>query len=117
MALRDLVMGGSGCAVPGSDGSSSSNPLGGLADSILGSASKSQERLREMPGLAGPGQQNGPQLGPTGPLTSLPGSELDFGQGSQQAQVFLPQVSSCCGASQIWKRIPELGILITVLKL
>ncbi len=42
MALRDLVMGGSGCAVPGSDGSSSSNPLGGLADSILGSASKSQ---------------------------------------------------------------------------
>ncbi|CAM6008721.1 unnamed protein product [Sphagnum balticum] len=87
MALRDLVMGGSGCAVPGSDGSSSSNPLGGLADSILGSASKSQERLREMPGLAGLGQQNGPQLGPTGPLTSLPGSELDFGQGSQQAQV------------------------------
>jgi hypothetical protein len=70
-----------------------------------------------MPGLAGPRQQNGPQLGPTGPLTSLPGSELDFGQGSQQAQVFLPQVSSCCGASQIWKQIPELGILITVLKL
>jgi hypothetical protein len=46
MALRDLVMGGSGCAVPGSDGSSSSNPLGGLADSILGSASKSQARCQ-----------------------------------------------------------------------
>jgi hypothetical protein len=45
MALRDLVMGGSGCAVPGNDGSSSSNPLGGFADSILGSASKTQARL------------------------------------------------------------------------
>jgi len=86
MALRDLVMGGSGCAVPGNDGSSSSNPLGGFADSILGSASKTQERLREMPGLTGSRQQNGPQFGPTGPLTSLPGSELDSGQGSQ-AQV------------------------------
>jgi hypothetical protein len=45
MALRDLVMGGSGCAVPGNDGSSSSNPLGGFADSMLGSASKTQARL------------------------------------------------------------------------
>lgn len=42
MAFRDLVMGGAGCAVPGQDGSSSSNPLGGLADSIIGSASKTQ---------------------------------------------------------------------------
>lgn len=32
-----------------------------------------------MPGLAGPGQA-GPQFGPSGPLTSLPGSELNLGQ-------------------------------------
>jgi hypothetical protein len=32
-----------------------------------------------MPGLAGPGQ-SGPQLGRSGPLTSLPGSELNLGQ-------------------------------------
>jgi hypothetical protein len=40
MALRDLVMGGGACAVPGT--SSSANPLGGLAESIFGSASKTQ---------------------------------------------------------------------------
>lgn len=32
-----------------------------------------------MPGLAGPGQ-SGPQLGRSGPLTSLPGSEFNLGQ-------------------------------------
>lgn len=40
MVLRDLVMGGGGCAVPGT--SSSANPLGGLAESLFGSASKTQ---------------------------------------------------------------------------
>lgn len=46
MAMRDLVMGGGACVVPGGDGaSSSSNPLGGLADSLLGGASKTQVRL------------------------------------------------------------------------
>jgi len=79
MAFRDLVMGGAGCAVPGNqDGASSSNPLGGLADSIIGSASKTQERIREMPGLPVQGQA-GPQFR-NGPLTSLPGSESTFGQ-------------------------------------
>ncbi|XP_024394848.1 peroxisome biogenesis protein 5 isoform X2 [Physcomitrium patens] len=79
MAFRDLVMGGAGCAVPGQDGASSSNPLGGLADSIIGSASKTQERIREMPGLAG-ASQAGPQFGRNGPLTSLPGSEFNQAQ-------------------------------------
>lgn len=39
----------------------------------------SQERIREMPGLAGPGQA-GPQIGRTGPLTSLPGQETNLGR-------------------------------------
>lgn len=49
----------------------------------LGNGSKfvefSQERIREMPGLAGPGQA-GPQIGRTGPLTSLPGQETNLGR-------------------------------------
>ncbi|KAJ7558857.1 hypothetical protein O6H91_04G058900 [Diphasiastrum complanatum] len=77
MALRDLVMGGAGCAVPdsnGAAGASSSNPLGGFASSLLGSSSKTQERLRELPALPGPGQLSSAEYGP---LTSLPGSEYD----------------------------------------
>jgi hypothetical protein len=38
MAMRDLVTGGAACAVPGS--SSSSNPLGTLANALIGSSSK-----------------------------------------------------------------------------
>jgi hypothetical protein len=40
MALRDLIVGGGSCAVPGT--SSAANPLGRLAESIFGSASKTQ---------------------------------------------------------------------------
>lgn len=40
MAMRDLVSGGAACAVPGS--SSSSNPLGALANALIGSSSKTQ---------------------------------------------------------------------------
>lgn len=39
MAMRDLVTGGADCAVPGS---SSSNPLGALANALIGSSSKTQ---------------------------------------------------------------------------
>lgn len=38
MAMRELVSGGAACAVPGS--SSSSNPLGALANALIGSSSK-----------------------------------------------------------------------------
>lgn len=41
MVLRDLILGGSGACLP-DGGPSASNPLGGLADSLLGSSSKSQ---------------------------------------------------------------------------
>lgn len=40
MAMRDLVTGGAACAVPGA--STSSNPLGALANTLLGSSSKTQ---------------------------------------------------------------------------
>lgn len=40
MAMRDLITGGAACAVPGS--SSSSNPMGALANKLLGSSSKAQ---------------------------------------------------------------------------
>jgi len=40
MAMRDLVTGGAACAVPGS--SSTSNPLGALANVLIGSSSKTQ---------------------------------------------------------------------------
>ncbi|BBN18341.1 peroxin-5 [Marchantia polymorpha subsp. ruderalis] len=95
MAMRDLVMGGGACVVPGGDGaSSSSNPLGGLADSLLGGASKTQERIRELPGLAGPGQSA--DLGGR-PLTYLPGSEFEneFDQrASAQNSQFLQRFGS-----------------------
>ncbi|CAM6083412.1 unnamed protein product [Calypogeia fissa] len=89
MAMRDLVMGGGACGVPDPSGASSSaNPLGGFADSLLGTASKTQERLRELPGLAGPGQSSGGLGG--GPLSSLPGSEFDaYDQSLQSNSDFL----------------------------
>lgn len=81
MAFRDLVMGGGGCAVPGT--SAASNPLGGLADSIFGSASKTQERLKELPALPGLEESSPSEIGSTGPLTSLPGSEYEQVNGEQ----------------------------------
>eukprot|EP00850_Spirogloea_muscicola_P017013 SM000142S00527 [mRNA] locus=s142:113038:117833:- [translate_table: standard] len=75
MALRDLVMGGAGCSAPGAGPSSSANPLGGLAEALIGSTSKTQERLREVPSLTGHGVDRF-GVGPL-PGTSLPGSELE----------------------------------------
>ncbi|GJP41655.1 hypothetical protein CLOM_g1298 [Closterium sp. NIES-68] len=97
-----MVTGGGGCSVPGErPSSSSSNPLGALADSILGSAAKQQERVRELPSLAGPGQASGGNLfGPAEggaaamPHMPLPGADMQSAMGgpmgpSLQAQQFL----------------------------
>ncbi|KAI9403691.1 hypothetical protein POPTR_001G473100v4 [Populus trichocarpa] len=48
MAMRELVTGAAACAVPGSS-SSSSNPLGALANALIGSSSKPLEGLKEIP--------------------------------------------------------------------
>ncbi|KAI4389683.1 hypothetical protein MLD38_001884 [Melastoma candidum] len=50
MAMRELVIGGAACVVPGSSGSV--NPLGALANALIGSSSKTQERLNEIPTAA-----------------------------------------------------------------
>lgn len=80
-------MGGGGCAVPGT--SSSANPLGGLAETLFGSASKTQERLQELPALPGLEEPSSSELVP---FQSLPGLEYEpqFGhQPSGQASEFL----------------------------
>lgn len=46
MSLRDLVTGNDACT-PG-DGAGPSNAFAGLANTLLGTSSKEQERLREV---------------------------------------------------------------------
>ncbi|KAH9616633.1 hypothetical protein KSS87_003213 [Heliosperma pusillum] len=75
MAMRDLVSGGAACSVPGS--SSSSNPLGALANTLLGSSSKTQERLKEIPTSTSSGSGGQFHSSYDGQLTALPGSEFD----------------------------------------
>ncbi|KAG9448887.1 hypothetical protein H6P81_008852 [Aristolochia fimbriata] len=89
MAMRDLVTGGAACSVPGS--SSSSNPLGSFANSLVGSASKTQGTYRELP-VVGPSPHDGTSdFRPVDPLTNLPGSELDS-QTNAQSSEFLQRV-------------------------
>ncbi|KAL3503705.1 hypothetical protein ACH5RR_038154 [Cinchona calisaya] len=76
MAMRELVTGGAACAVPGSS-SSSSNPLGALANAFMGSSSKTQERLREIPTSTTIPSDGSAYVGNGEPLSVLPGSELD----------------------------------------
>ncbi|XP_075487135.1 peroxisome biogenesis protein 5-like [Primulina tabacum] len=75
MAMRELVTGGAACAVPGS--SSSSNPFGALANVLVGSSSKTQERLREIPTSATTVPDGNLYGGVGEPLAALPGSELE----------------------------------------
>ncbi|KAL8033243.1 hypothetical protein ABFX02_13G149600 [Erythranthe guttata] len=92
MAMRDLVSGGAACAVPGS--SSSSNPLGALANALIGSSSKTQERLREIPTATATTSDGNLYAGVGEPFTAaLPGSELEHtlypnAQGSEFLQGF-----------------------------
>ncbi|KAK3013345.1 hypothetical protein RJ639_008338 [Escallonia herrerae] len=86
MAMRELVTGGAACAVPGS--SSSSNPFGALANALVGSSSKTQERLKEIPTATPTTSGSNVYTGIGEPFTALPGSEFDHqlqpsGQGSE----------------------------------
>ncbi|KAL9998864.1 putative tetratricopeptide-like helical domain superfamily [Helianthus debilis subsp. tardiflorus] len=74
MAMRDLVTGGAACAVPGS--SSSSNPLGALANALIGSSSQ-KERLQEIPTSSLNPSGNTLYPGVVDPMSALPGSELE----------------------------------------
>ncbi|CAH9107749.1 unnamed protein product [Cuscuta epithymum] len=75
MAMRDLVTGGAACAVPGS--SSSSNPLGALANALIGSSSKTQERLKEIPTSVTTPSDGNFAVGAPDPLATIPGLEFD----------------------------------------
>ncbi|XP_022940955.1 peroxisome biogenesis protein 5 [Cucurbita moschata] len=105
MAMRELVTGGAACAVPGS--SSSSNPLGALANALVGSSSKTQERLREIP----TSQLTGPER-PFYPEShgQLPGSELDHPpfQPNEQASKFFSGFHSAAdqsGLASAWNEV------------
>ncbi|EEF27074.1 peroxisomal targeting signal type 1 (pts1) receptor, putative [Ricinus communis] len=75
MSMRELVSGGAACAVPGS--SSSSNPLGALANNLLGSSSKTQERLKEIPTSTATSSENHFYQDVQDPLRALPGAEFE----------------------------------------
>ncbi|KAL1815009.1 hypothetical protein ACET3Z_017583 [Daucus carota] len=92
MAMRDLVSGGASCAEPGSS-SSSLNPLGALANALIGSSSKTQERLQEIPTATNRISNGNFYEGGMEPFNALPGSEFDHpshpsGQGSEFLQGF-----------------------------
>nr|DAD29004.1 TPA_asm: hypothetical protein HUJ06_030472 [Nelumbo nucifera] len=107
MSMRDLVSGGAACAVPGS--ASTSNPLGALANTLLGSSSKTQERLKELPGatLTGPDAPLYP--GSDGQLSTLPGLEYDQQHQHPDAQgsEFLPSFRNAVqdGFGDAWNEI------------
>lgn len=88
MAMRDLVTGGAACAVPGS--SSSSNPLGALANALISSSSKTQERLKEIPTSVTTQLDDKFVASAPEPLATLPGLEFDGQlQPNQQGSEFL----------------------------
>ncbi|KAI3456727.1 hypothetical protein Pfo_013390 [Paulownia fortunei] len=92
MAMRELVSGGAACAVPGS--TSSSNPLGALANALVGSSSKTKDRLREIPTASATTSDGNLYAGVEEPFaTALPGLELEHtlhpnAQGSEFLQGF-----------------------------
>ncbi|KAE8723583.1 Peroxisome bioproteinsis protein 5 [Hibiscus syriacus] len=109
MSMRELVTGGTACAVPGSSSSSSSNPLGALANALIGSSSKNQGVLKEIPNnsAAAPHSQFYSHTGD--PVAALPGSELDrpFLQSNAQGSEFIRgfRASDANGFADAWDEI------------
>ncbi|GAB2210413.1 hypothetical protein Drorol1_Dr00015679 [Drosera rotundifolia] len=108
MAMRELVTGGAACSVPGS--SSGSNPLGALADVLIGSSSKSQERLKEIPTSTSTFPNSQFDSLQNEQLTSLPGSESDYQQSQHaggQGAAFLESFHANSGGrlADAWEEI------------
>ncbi|CAN1248190.1 Peroxisome biogenesis protein 5 [Linum perenne] len=84
MAMRDMVSGAASC-------DSSSNPLGALANAVIGSSSKTRERLNEIPTSTSTGAENRFFQQPLDPLAQLPGTEVDgsFAPATAQESEFL----------------------------
>lgn len=79
--MREVVTGGAACGVAAgssSSSSSSANPLGALANALIGSSSKTKERLEEIPTSTTTPTSSEPQfLQQQPPHHDLPGSEFD----------------------------------------
>ncbi|GAV69382.1 TPR_2 domain-containing protein/TPR_11 domain-containing protein [Cephalotus follicularis] len=120
MAMRELVTGGAACAVPGGAGSSSSsNPLGALANALIGSSSKTQDRLKEIPSSTATATSPSAEFFslPDDHLRALPGSELDrpllqpnrpHTQGSEFLSGFY-SVDQNGALSDVWDEIHQHG--------
>uniref|UniRef100_A0A2P2L0V8 Uncharacterized protein n=1 Tax=Rhizophora mucronata TaxID=61149 RepID=A0A2P2L0V8_RHIMU len=108
MAMRELVTGGAACAVPGSS-SSSSNPLGTLANALIGSSSKTQERIKEIPTATSTTLENNLYHKPEEHLRALPGAEFDqsFSPPSAQGSEFLSSLHSANqnGLADAWDEV------------
>ncbi|XP_078437572.1 peroxin 5 [Wolffia australiana] len=109
MAMRDLIAGGAACAVPGS--SSSSNPLGALANKLLGSSSKAQE-LAGLPGTSMNVPSSSQAFGPQAPMSMIPGSEFENHQYQQpgiQSSQFLRGFHSAehGGLEEAWNDVQQ----------
>ncbi|CAK7323911.1 unnamed protein product [Dovyalis caffra] len=114
MAMRELVTGGAACAVPGS--SSSSNPFGALANALIGSSSKTQERLKEIPSSTTTATEPPFYQDATaeGRLRGLPGAEFDHSfshhptpQGSEFLRGF--RTADQNGLADAWDEIQRSG--------
>ncbi|XWS27654.1 hypothetical protein CRYUN_Cryun25bG0000100 [Craigia yunnanensis] len=108
MSMRELVTGGAACAVPGSS-SSSSNPLGALANALVSSSSKTQERLKEIPKAAATISHSQFYSHTDDPIAALPGSELErpFLQSNAQGSEFIRRFRNADdnGLSDAWGKI------------
>ncbi|XWS11457.1 hypothetical protein CRYUN_Cryun38cG0084500 [Craigia yunnanensis] len=104
MSMRELVTGGAACAVPASS-SSSSNPLGALANTLIGSSSKTQERLKEIPNTAHTQFYSHTDDS----IAALPGSELygPFLQSNAQGTEFIKSFRTADdnGLADAWEEI------------
>ncbi|KAE9593980.1 hypothetical protein Lal_00031629 [Lupinus albus] len=111
MAMRDLVSGSTSCPDPSSS-SSSNNPLASLANSLIASSSKTQERLKEIP--TSTPTANGFQIY-SQRSNELPGSELDkpFFDANSQGSEFLNRFRSAGGVGggleDTWDEIQREG--------
>ncbi|XP_027333558.1 peroxisome biogenesis protein 5 isoform X2 [Abrus precatorius] len=110
MAMRDLVTGSTACGDPSSSSSSSANPLAALANALIGSSSKTQERLKEIP-TSTPTDPTSQLYSQALPGTYLPGSELDkplFDANSQGSE-FLQRFRGTVGLEETWDEIQREG--------
>ena len=109
MAMRDLITGATSCPDPSSS-SSSQNPLNSFVNALIGSSSKTQERLKEIP--TSTSTPSASQFY-SQPPTQLPGSEIDqpFIHPNSQASEFFNGFRSAgaVGFDETWDEIQRDG--------